>query len=325
VARILKTDRRMNDDRWLLPSRQSDLPGRDLIAPTTLHARREGTFLVLAALFLVATIALPLWFASSWVIDLSGLPFDIAGSTELTVGVLVFPIALIVGQLVCAIYGTRRAGMLVLMGTLASLAIVIGEQLTVTNYPLTLALPLVAATTVTNAINILVFAGATNALDGRALWLRSFLATPVALLVGWSAFTLAWVGLGLDVNDAIVMASAPCLYACACALAGTIPLVILRSAFGVYLRVGGREAPPIDHTLVATPPRRRLPQALIVEDEPVALHEVPATRALRPQHLPFTTAEGPRVTQPRSRPFTTGEIEFFREGDEMALMTDTMP
>jgi len=309
----------MNHDRWLLPSRQSDLPGRDLIAPTTLHGRREGTFLVLAVVFLVATIALPLWFASSWVVDLSVLPLHIAGAPELTVGVLVFPIALIVGQLVSEIYGTRRAGMLVVMGTLASLAIVIGEQLTVTNYPLALALPLVAATTVTNAINLLVFAGATRALDGRALWLRSFLATPVALLVGWSAFTLAWVGLGLDVNDAIVMAAAPCLYACACALAGAIPLVVLRTAFGVYLRVGGRQAPPIDHTLVATPAPRRLPPALIVEEDPA---EAP-TRALRPQLLPFTTAEGPRVTPPRSRPFTTGEIEFFREGDEMALSSET--
>ncbi|MEO8550062.1 MAG: VUT family protein [Kofleriaceae bacterium] len=312
----------MNDDRWLLPSRQSDLPGRDLIAPTTLHARREGTFLVLAALFLVATIALPLWFASSWVVDLSGLPFDIAGATELTVGVIVFPVALIVGQLVCEIYGTRRAGMLVLMGTLASLAIVIGEQLTVANYPLALALALVAATTVTNTINILVFASASRALDGRALWLRSFLATPVALLVGWSAFTAAWVGLGLDVNDAIVLASAPCLYACACALAATIPLVIARLALKTYLRVGGSEAPPVDHSLVAPP--RRLPQALIVDDEPDVLYQAPATRALRPHHLPFTTSEGPRVTQPRSRPFTTGEIEFFREGDEMANLRDTL-
>lgn len=307
----------MNDDRWLLPSRQSDLPGRDLIAPTTLHGRREGTFLVLAALYLVATLALPLWFASSWVVDLSGLPFDIAGATELTVGVIVFPIALIAGQLVCELYGTRRAGMLVLMGTLASLAVVTGEWLTVTDYPLALALPLVAATTATNALNVIVFAGATRALDGRALWLRSFLATPVALLVGWSAFTAAWVGLGLDVNDAIVMASAPCLYACACALVGTIPLVIARRALGAYLRIGGREAPPIDHSLVA--PRRRLPQALIVEDEPNML----ATRALRPQHLPFTTAEGPNV-HPKGKPFTTGEIEFFREGDEMALMPETL-
>lgn len=305
----------MTDDRWLLPSRQSDLPGRDLVAPTTLHGRREGTFLVCAALFLLATIALPLWFASSWVVDLSSLPFDIAGATELTVGVIVFPIALIVGQLVCELYGTRRASMLVLMGTLASLAVVTGEQLTVADYPLALALPLVAATTVTNAINVLVFAGATRALDGRALWLRSFLATPVALLVGWSAFTLAWVGLGLDINDAITMASAPCLYACACALVGTVPLAILRRALGAYLRVGGREAPPVDHTLVS---RRRLPPALIVEDEV-------ATRTLRPQHLqhlPFTTAEV--NIHPKGKPFTTGEIEFFREGDEMALMPDTL-
>jgi uncharacterized PurR-regulated membrane protein YhhQ (DUF165 family) len=306
-----------NDDRWLLPSRQSDLPGRDLVAPTLLHGRREGTFLVLAALFLLATLALPLWFASSWVLDLTQVPIDLAGATELTVGVLVFPLALVVGQLVCELYGTRRAGALVLVGTVASLLVVVGEQLTVTNYPLALALPLVACTTVTNAINLLVFAAATRALEGRALWLRAFVATPVGLLVGWTAFAGTWAALGLDVNDAIALASAPCLYACACALVGVIPLVIARRALGAYLRVGGREAPPIDHSLVAVQPRRRLPPALIVEDEPANAVGTPTMLARPRAHpMPFNTAD--------YRPFTTGEMEFFREGDEIGEMPDTL-
>ncbi len=294
-----------NDDRWLLPSRQSDLPGRDLVAPTLLHGRREGTFLVLASVFLLATLALPLWFASAWVLDLTRVPIDLAGATDVTVGVLVFPVALVAGQLVCEIYGTRRVGALVLVGTLASLFVVVGEQLTITNYPLALALPLVACTTVTNAINILVFTAATRALDGHVMWLRSFVATPVALLLGWTAFAGTWAALGLDVNVAIALASAPCLYACACALAGVIPLVIARRALGAYLRVGGREAPPIDHSLVAVQPRRRLPPAVIVDDEPLGV----ATLMQRPRHMPFHTAD--------VRPFNTGELEFFREGDEI--------
>src|SRR5450432_1390312 len=116
----------------LLPSQQSDLPGRDLIDTPRLFARREGTFLVLASLFVLATLALPLWFASSWVVELTGLPIIV----ELTIGVLVFPLALVIGQLVCELYGPRRAGTLVLATTVLSLAVIGGESLTVGGYPL---------------------------------------------------------------------------------------------------------------------------------------------------------------------------------------------
>jgi uncharacterized PurR-regulated membrane protein YhhQ (DUF165 family) len=279
------------DDRWLLPSRQSDLPGRDLLAPSQLHGRREGTFLALASLFLIATLALPLWFASSWVIDLTGLPINLAGATELSIGVLLFPLALLVGQLVSELYGTRRAGMLVLAATVASLAVIGGEWLTIDGYPLALALALVACTTVTNAVNVLVFATARRAMDGRALALRSFVATPVALLAGWSAFTLAWIAIGLELDDAIALASTPCMYALACALVGALPLVIARGAFGTYLRIAG---PLHDHS---APVRRRLPPALIIDDsQPV-------------RRVPFN-------------PYTTGELRFFEEGDELANITE---
>ncbi|HEY0251177.1 MAG TPA: hypothetical protein VGC41_06600, partial [Kofleriaceae bacterium] len=221
------------DDRWLLPSRQSELPGRSLVAVDRLHARREGSFLLLASLFLLATLALPLWFASSWVVDISDLPFDLAGATELTIGVLVFPVALIIGQLVCELFGARRAGMLTLVATLGSIAVIAGEHATAANYPLAMSVALLACTTITNAVNVIVFAATRRAMDGRALWLASFLATPVALLAGWSAFTAAWLGLGGELVAAIALASAPCLYACACALVGMIPLVIARKAFGV--------------------------------------------------------------------------------------------
>jgi len=177
-------------------------------------------------------------------------------------------------------------------------------------YPFELTLALVVCTTVANTINVLVFAGATSALDGRALWLRSFVATPVALLIGWAAFAGAWAALGLDVDEAVAMASAPCLYACACALAGIVPLVALKA----LLRETPAEAPPVEYALVL--PRRRLPQALIVEepsvlvsDEPIAL-----TRVIR-RPMPVNTAP--------FKPFTTGELAFFREGDEMAEMTET--
>src|SRR5215467_6435790 len=97
----------MTPDRWLLPTRQCELPGRDLVPPSVLHGRRETTFLVLATLFLAATIALPL-FAGGTVIDFS-TALGLEPKLELPLGVIAFPIALLAGQLACELFGTRRA------------------------------------------------------------------------------------------------------------------------------------------------------------------------------------------------------------------------
>lgn len=268
--------------------------------------RSELPFVVLAALFVGATIALPLWFASPYGADLTRVPIDVAGATELTLGVLVFPLALIMGQLICELYGTRRALMTTLVATLASAGIVVAAQQGELALPAELTLALAVCATVANVINVLVFAGATRALDGRALWLRSFVATPVSLLIGWAAFAGTWTQLGNDANDAVAMASAPCLYACACALAGIIVLAALKA----MLRERPLEAPPLEYALVQ--PRRQ--PAMVIEErsEPILL-----TRVIRkPVPMPVNTA-------PFS-PFTTGELAFFREGDEMSELTTTL-
>jgi uncharacterized PurR-regulated membrane protein YhhQ (DUF165 family) len=268
--------------------------------------RSELPFVILATLFVGATIALPLWFASAYVADLTQVPIDLAGATELTLGVLVFPVALIAGQLICELYGTRRALVVTLIATLASAGIVLAVQRGELAYPFELTLALVVCSTVANLINVLVFAGSTRALEGRALWLRSFVATPVALLIGWAAFAATWAQLGNALEGAVAMASAPCLYACACALAGIVVLVVLKA----LLRDKPLEAPPIEYALVQP---RRLPQAMIVEEhsEPIALTRV----VRRPMPMPVNTAP--------FRPFNTGELAFFAEGDEMGEMTET--
>jgi len=266
--------------------------------------RSEFPFVVLSALFVGATIALPLWFASSYVADLTRVPIDLAGASELTLGVLVFPVALIMGQLICELYGARRALITTLIATAASAGVVVAVDQGQVALPADLTLALVVCATVANLVNVLVFAGSTSALDGRALWLRSFVATPVALLIGWAAFAGAWTQLGNDVNDAIAMASAPCLYACACALAGILVLVALKA----ILRERPLEAPPIEYALVE--PRRIQPAVLV--EEPILL-----TRVIRrPVPMPVNTA-------PYFKPFTTGELAFFREGDEMSELDST--
>src|SRR5450432_2266771 len=112
----------LTHDRWLIPARQCELPGRDLVPSTVLHARRELTFLVLASLVLVATITLPL-FLNGTVVDLGGA-FDLEQPLELTIGLVIFPIALVGAQLVCELFGARRTDALAFVGVLGSAAIV---------------------------------------------------------------------------------------------------------------------------------------------------------------------------------------------------------
>ncbi len=82
-----------HDDRWLLPRRQTDYPTRDLISEAALHGRREATYLALAALFLVATVAL-IALGTSRPIDLSSMIAAVVPDVELPVA-MVLPVGVI--------------------------------------------------------------------------------------------------------------------------------------------------------------------------------------------------------------------------------------
>src|SRR5258708_18471224 len=104
-------------DRWILPTRQSDLPGRDVVAHDTLHGRREATFLALVSLYLVATIALPMFAAGQIVVDLGDLlNLHPPSPLQPSLGVLLFPPPLFAARLVCALFTGPRAGALVIAG-----------------------------------------------------------------------------------------------------------------------------------------------------------------------------------------------------------------
>src|SRR5688572_20617470 len=98
------------EDRWLLPTRQADFASRRPVRIDRLHVRREATFLVLAGAFVAAAVALPL-LGVERVIDLSAELGEPALPTRLLVplGALAFPLTFLAVDLVCELYGRRRA------------------------------------------------------------------------------------------------------------------------------------------------------------------------------------------------------------------------
>lgn len=289
-------------DPWLIPTRQCELPGRDLLPAAVLHARRESLFLVLASLVLVATIALPL-FVSGVAIDLNEV-LELGRPAELTFGVVVFPVALIAAQLVCEIFGARRTYAVVLASLLASTAILALGASSGTVTPIALPLALVAYSALAHATNAVVFSGLRRVLRGYHLVLRSLLSIAIAHVIGELVFLLVMSDRGQDVAQAQNVALVAALYTCGAAAVAALPLWIARRIFGVWLRVGRTDDFAIDHTAshsaghpVAS--RRRLPPALIVDDE---TGEPVARRAARPS----------------LQPFSNSEIAFFREGEELS-------
>lgn len=287
-------------DRWLIPARQCELPGRDLLSAAVLHARRESTFLVLAALVLTATIALPLFVHGAVVVDL-GAALQLAQPVELTLGVVVFPISLLAAQLVCELFGTRRAYAVVLMAVLAALATFALAFTAGTLSPVALPLAVVTYGAVAHATNALVFSGVRRALRGYHLLLRSLLSVAIAQVIGELAFLLVMSDRGQDIAQARNMALVAALYTCGIAAAAAVPMWVTRRILGIYLRVGRTGELAVDHSAGApVASRRKLPPALIVDDE---TGQPAASR---------------RAARPSPPPFSHSEIAFFREGEELS-------
>src|SRR5688572_15130466 len=102
-----------HDDPWLSPNRQAEFPTRVVLSAVKLHRRREKTFLVLAALVMLSTVALPLLGTGllldvNYMID-SVVPGLALPSAELAFGVLVMPLGMFAVSLVAELYGRRRA------------------------------------------------------------------------------------------------------------------------------------------------------------------------------------------------------------------------
>jgi uncharacterized PurR-regulated membrane protein YhhQ (DUF165 family) len=259
---------RSHPDRWLLPSRQREYPGRPLLPPATLHGRRESTFLLLSATFLVAAATLPL--LGPGLVDLPavaarlGLAIELPAPAYLSLGVLAFPLTFLAGALIAELYGGRRALALVGVGLVAGLALVglirlaaIAPGAGAAPGATSLGLALVGGYLAAHLVHLTIFAILRRRREGRQLWLRTSVAALAGLLAGWMAFALlapvipgaaqavdpasraAAAPFGLPALDAFALVAVTAwLYSAAVVLLASGPLHATARGLAVYLRVG---------------------------------------------------------------------------------------
>ena len=324
-------------DPWLLPSRQAEFFGRPELSEARLHRRRESTFLVLSMLFLVATATLPI-LGTSRVIDVThalsslvpGLSFAIA--PELPIGVLLFPISFLAINLVCELYGRRRANALLLIGLLASFALAgvmrLVDHLDGTNAAFGTALALTGYYLVAHVANLIIFDALRGRMQNRHAWLRKTASTVLAQIGGWAAFAFVMYGYAVQVGGAdpavvidtiIALAIGSALYVVAFAIADVIPFAIAQRSLIVYLRIDvtrDTDDDIVDAAVsspswaVASAPRRK-PQAVIVEETPVPVRTAPRVSG-------SGSVSAKRRTRNSLQPFSSAEMRFFTEGDELA-------
>lgn len=308
-------------DRWLLPSRQREYPSRRSLTEEQLHARREATFLVLAGTFLVAAAVLPV-LGMSRIIDLSGLVpgVELPVALLLPVGVLAFPLSFTAGNLVCELWGRRRASAMVWvalflgLGLLGLLAVTDGvpDAGGRTGDSVAPGLAFVACTFVGHMFNVQAYHALRRQSRGRHLWLRRNVSALIGLIAGWVIFALVMYTYAVQVAElpsdeaarqvaAVALASGG--YCMAFALADTVPLVLLARALTVFLRLGRLESERDSYAegptagLSESSPRRR---AAVVVDTATPPPPPPPGRAGR-----------------ISKGFNTVERRFFTEGEEL--------
>jgi hypothetical protein len=313
-----------NHDRWLLPRHQTEYPGRDLLPEATLHARREGTFLVLTAMFFVATAALIL-LGTSRMIDASALLARIAPSLHVPIALVVplavipFAVSFIASAMTFDLFGGRRATRLMLIGLIASLALVgamRGADALDGGDAFVVSIALTACYLVAHAFHLLAFA----AVRTNRFFLRVNVATWFAQAAGWSAAALAlhasgrYLATPLTPDQIVAVTAGAAICSALCVFVLSIPAAIANSALLVALRVG-RELVETDERDYEYPHEdqlqpafaegsvaRKLPALLVEDDEVVVLDEAARRRTLRGTIQPV-------------QPFSSAEMRFFSEGD----------
>lgn len=318
-------------DQWLLP--QHDYPAREALSDATLHGRRETTFVALAGLFFVATTLL-LTLGTSRVLDLSVLVPDaeLPIAMQLPLGVLAFPLALAAVNLVCDLYGRRRASVLVAAGTLASLALVgcmrAADALDGGD-AFGPSLALASCYVVAQLSNLMLFDAMRRAMSGRRRWLRKTVSTLLAQMGGWAVFAFVAFGYATYSGEAeavaiariVAIAAAACAYAIAFVVVGVVPSLVLARSLAVYLRAGR-----LADAVTVRPPIRTTP----IVPRPFVPVPAPPSRALphesaRDGTIPLArvTIDGkPSRAERRSargsvQAFSSAEMRFFTEGDAL--------
>jgi uncharacterized PurR-regulated membrane protein YhhQ (DUF165 family) len=327
------------DDRWLLPSCQSEYPTWDLLAEERLHGRREATFLVLGAMVLVTTTLLVVLGASR-LLDPAPLLAGLSPSVELPFamlipfGVLPFALGGLAVSLVGELYGRRRAGALVAIGVVITAGVAglmaLADRIDGRSALLGPALAFATCFLVGHLLYVPLFDALRRRMAGRHLWLRMLVLMPITQLAGWAAFAGAmiayarWTGGNVDaaaIAAITAIATGAAAYTLACAFVLTLPIALLALVLRRYLRVaihdqydeygnsyddGGygkpRGVPPIDYS------HRPRPAMIVDDDEPDQAGDA----------IPQPVSDRRRPGRPSLQPFSSAEMRFFADGDRLA-------
>jgi uncharacterized PurR-regulated membrane protein YhhQ (DUF165 family) len=316
-------------DRWLLPRHQAEYPAWDLLSEETLHGRREATFLVLGAIFVV-TATLLVVLGTSRSIDLSAVVTSALASMSRDVelplamripfGVIPFALGGLALALVCELYNRRRAAALVATGFviilglcgLMRLADVVNER----DAMLGPALGFASCYLVGYLLTVPLFDALKRRMAGRHLWFRLVIGSPAAQLAGWTAFGLAMYGHAsllapgepVDTTAITALATGSALYTLACVVVLSLPIALIARGLRLFLRVAHPDSYAADDDDYREGPGahaiellRRRQRAEIVEDGV-------------PEPLPARR----RSFRSTLQPYSSAEMRFFAEGDRLA-------
>jgi MFS family permease len=301
-------------DHWLLPGRQIEYPARDFIAEEILHGRRESTFLVLAAVFVVTAAVLVL-VGSTRVIDpasvLAVLAPDVALPFALAVplGALPFALGALALTLVCELFGRRRGAAVfaVAVGACAALCgvMALADRLD-GGAALAPALAFTSCIVVAYALYVPLFDALRWRTFGRHLWLRLIVLSLAVQIAGWAAFGAVTYALAaalptahVDVATISALALGAAVTTLAIIVVLTLPTALIARGLALLLRVARHDLEEDDDRdggleLIELT-RRRLPPAEIVDDS------------------------GPRRRRaaPSLPPYSSAEMQFFRDGEQL--------
>jgi uncharacterized PurR-regulated membrane protein YhhQ (DUF165 family) len=299
-----------HEDRWLLPRQQAEYPAWDFLPEETLHGRREATFLVLGAAFLVTTTSLVV-LGTSRVIDptptLAALLPDLAlpFAMQIPFGVLPFALGGLALSLVCELYSRRRAAALVVTGLLACIALGglmwLADRVDGRNAAFGPAVGFVSCYLIGYLLYVPLFDALRRRMAGRHLWLRLLVLSPVAQLAGWTAFGAAMYGYAtwlvptgpVDMTTITALATGSALYTFACTVVLILPIALVARGLRLYLRVAHEED----------------------EDDEDSYREGPGVRIRR---LSAEMVDDAPARRRWPQPFSSTEMRFFAEGDRLA-------
>lgn len=330
-------------DRWLHPRQQTEYPALGRVAEHRLHGRREATFLVLAAVFLV-TVASLIVLGTSRTIDPSSVlavfrpDLALPIAMRIPLGVLPFALGCMALTLVCELYGRRRAAALVGSGLIAALALAglmhLADRVDGSAAMFVPALGVAAGYLVLHLIYVPLFDALRWRTAGRHLWLRLLVLSLVAQLVGWATFGVATYAAAGALGPAaaaspdsaaiIEIATGAALYTLAVIALLTLPVALVARGLARFLRVARHDDDGLDDTDDADDAdeaehdepieltRRRLPRAQVVEDGDAA-----ADAAIDDEQGALASRPRRRAVQSTIQPFSSAEMRFFQEGDQL--------